>query len=1015
MKYHAFISYSHADEKWGSWLHRSLETYRTPKALIGKATNRGEPVPERVFPIFRDREELPTSSDLGATISNALEEARYLIVICSPASARSRWVNEEIKSFKKLGRSNRILALIVEGEPNAAEGKSGVDADQECFPQALKHPLGTDGELDLSELSEPIAADVRPGKDGKNDGLLKLLAGLLGVNFDDLKRRDEIRRRKRQRALLATAGALTLVFAFLAALATWQWQESVRRGHEIRRGMAASDIEHALSLDPTRAAEAARLEARALRLDPDTPYGKLALWNQLASRRWLTAESLPVNTAAPVAELVTFQNEDSLATMTTKGSVAFHTRGASKVVGVLAPASALAAQGETLYVGDSSGSVNAHETPSTERLWTSRPLESRITILEPTPDGTALLVVGSTPSLLILDPSNGSVLHTISLPEHPSRIIVHPTEPIAAALMRNSGCYLVRTDLQSDAVAVWPGDGSPLIGQFGESVLDAQFGPADRLVLACGDRFLRAYSLSVADQAPPVPQLIGEIEPAIPPTRLAGTDELLVMGARDGSLASVNWEETRTTTIADPPPRAETLIGLAQSAQDSFLRLFASGRADAVSPTEFLPPVEPYQAPYPVEELVPLGNRFAILGRTDSPAVLRLPPESLEGATAQQVEPIGSPPSPLVGVPDSTMVYQPSSEGVARIDLASGNSNLIVPLDTQPTALALAPDASKLTVVTPTEILVADQEGKILWRGNNPIEATELRGEWNVQWANTGKWCAAWVASTNKATLALIDLQAGKLLEKTFDDGLGQVLVSPDGKRIITANASGELAEWKTPALELVEQRQLPTSPHRPIAQPRRSVADWKNNRLFIGTFGGDVIAFDLQTGDHERATENGPVAHLQLSEDGSNLLVVNDLGVVRNLDTRNTLALSGEFRVTDPAHGPALLWVGVGPSNTLATIDRIDGLQLWDWRGRKLASRGPFNAPNERNPENLNMVVVSGGNGDQVWLAFIRNHQVITRLLDLAPEQSAEELVKASEQLTGSELGIDGQLEAAN
>ena len=86
MKYWAFLSYSHTDKKWGDWLHKALETYRVPRRLIGKESREGG-IPERVYPIFRDREELPVSSDLGSNINEALGESRYLIVICSPRSA----------------------------------------------------------------------------------------------------------------------------------------------------------------------------------------------------------------------------------------------------------------------------------------------------------------------------------------------------------------------------------------------------------------------------------------------------------------------------------------------------------------------------------------------------------------------------------------------------------------------------------------------------------------------------------------------------------------------------------------------------------------------------------------------------------------------------------------------------------------------------------------------------------------------------------------------------------------
>lgn len=158
MKYWAFLSYSHIDAKWGDWLHKALETYRVPRRLIGKESRNGN-IPARLFPIFRDREELPVSADLPSNINEALRESRYLIVICSPRAVQSRWVGEEIKAFKKLGREDRILALIVDGEPNASDGKPGFGSADECFPEPMRYRLGTDGKFS-AERTEPIAADA---------------------------------------------------------------------------------------------------------------------------------------------------------------------------------------------------------------------------------------------------------------------------------------------------------------------------------------------------------------------------------------------------------------------------------------------------------------------------------------------------------------------------------------------------------------------------------------------------------------------------------------------------------------------------------------------------------------------------------------------------------------------------------------------------------------------------------------------------------------------------------------
>ncbi|HEY9282579.1 MAG TPA: toll/interleukin-1 receptor domain-containing protein [Pyrinomonadaceae bacterium] len=213
-KYWAFISYSHRDEEWAQWLHKELETYRVPRRLVGRPTPLG-PVPRRLFPVFRDREELPGSADLGGNISGALSRSRTLVVVCSPRAAASRWVNEEIKTFKALGREDRVLCLIVDGEPNATDFPAS--GELECFPPALRFRVRGDGTL-TEDRVEPIAADARKGKDGRENSKLKILAGLLGVGFDELRQREQQRvRRQRLRAAFASLGALVLlVFTYVA-------------------------------------------------------------------------------------------------------------------------------------------------------------------------------------------------------------------------------------------------------------------------------------------------------------------------------------------------------------------------------------------------------------------------------------------------------------------------------------------------------------------------------------------------------------------------------------------------------------------------------------------------------------------------------------------------------------------------------------------------------------------------------------------------------------------------------
>lgn len=209
--YKVFISYSHADEKWGAWLQRSLEGFRTPKPLIGRMTPKG-PAPPRIAPVFRDRQDLPAAGSLSDAINRAIDASEFLIVICSPSAAQSRYVAMEITRFKLRHGATNVLALIVDGEPNAS------DAGAECFPAPLRFGVSPEGVLsDFPE--EPIAADARSYGDGKRFALLKIAAGILGVGLDDLVRRDDARRRQAAISIAAASAAGVVVMGTLTLLA----------------------------------------------------------------------------------------------------------------------------------------------------------------------------------------------------------------------------------------------------------------------------------------------------------------------------------------------------------------------------------------------------------------------------------------------------------------------------------------------------------------------------------------------------------------------------------------------------------------------------------------------------------------------------------------------------------------------------------------------------------------------------------------------------------------------------
>ncbi len=219
-RYKAFISYSHADGAHASWLQRALERYRTPKA-----SRRARPdLPERLYPVFRDSDELASSTDLSESIQRAMDDSDALIVICSPAARASRWVNEEIRRFRAIGRGDRIFCLIVAGSPDPASADC-------AFPDTLLRDDG--GRV----LGEPLAADLTAAGDGKRNAMLKIAAGLLKVGVDELKRRDA-QRRARFWSLVA-AGSL-LVTGLTIGLALYALH--ARREADVRRAQAENLI-----------------------------------------------------------------------------------------------------------------------------------------------------------------------------------------------------------------------------------------------------------------------------------------------------------------------------------------------------------------------------------------------------------------------------------------------------------------------------------------------------------------------------------------------------------------------------------------------------------------------------------------------------------------------------------------------------------------------------------------------------------------------------------------------------
>jgi WD40 repeat protein len=231
-RYRAFISYSHTDARWARRLSRALEGYRLPATLVGTSSRAGRTLERGLGKVFRDRDELRASSSLTDSLRGALARSDHLIVICSPASATSSYVQEEIVGFARGGRRECIHALIVAGEPHAS--REPARSGEECLPPALRFEVDASGAVTDRLVEEPLAADARKGRDGARRAILKVIASLIDVDFDLLYRRDRRRRRQQQGAL----GALGVGVLAVVGVLGWQaWtgnREAAERGRRNR-------------------------------------------------------------------------------------------------------------------------------------------------------------------------------------------------------------------------------------------------------------------------------------------------------------------------------------------------------------------------------------------------------------------------------------------------------------------------------------------------------------------------------------------------------------------------------------------------------------------------------------------------------------------------------------------------------------------------------------------------------------------------------------------------------------
>lgn len=211
--YFAFVSYRSSDEKWARWLQEKIEGYRLPTTIQHENSD----LPKtRLRPCFRYHTDIQPN-ELKTELRQKLEQSKFLLVICTPNSAKSQWVGAEIDTFVALGRRERIIPVIVEGTPYSS------DPETECYnPSLLKHFPHSDN---IDEDREILGVNIHEEGSGsaymkRERAVMQIVSRMLNVSFDRIWQRQK--RRIIRRIVFSTLATLAVLAALLTVWLTNQ-------------------------------------------------------------------------------------------------------------------------------------------------------------------------------------------------------------------------------------------------------------------------------------------------------------------------------------------------------------------------------------------------------------------------------------------------------------------------------------------------------------------------------------------------------------------------------------------------------------------------------------------------------------------------------------------------------------------------------------------------------------------------------------------------------------------------